>query len=424
MEALAKKRHTGGGETEAREPRKKRAKPGKEMGEDKKDGDESDASVNSVDFQRTKADDDFIDADDEDPDALKELYAEQHFDDEQGEFDSEDEKPKKKAKGSKKSSGGGVDKINLDDDIGDENADASSALVMAVKRMAKKKKESKKLPELEMEATEFLKDMDAAADADDENIKNRKPATKKLVMLPKVLEMLARKDLQRSFLDLDLLGVLKRWVQPLPSGSLGNVTVRKSIFEAISSMTGENGVNSSDLKRSGFGKVTMALYMHKDETTQMKKLLKSLIDQWSRPIFQKSGDMRDLEKIQARRSMNEALARSGASSKSPGSAKRGKTQDELAQIISEGSKNTRESGNNRVRVPYSKGFQYTVRPTNRTGDVSDKRNLVSASGRQSMGPDGEKRNAISKRMLEKNRPMNKQKLRSANISIEGRASKG
>ena len=427
MEALAKKRHVGGGETETgREPRKKRAKPDKGAGGEKaKDGNESEDTYNSAEFQRTKDDDDFIDAEDEDPDALKELYAEQHFDDERGESDSEDEKAKKKkAKGSKNSSGGGVDKINLDDDdIGDENADATSALVMAVKRMAKKKKETKKLPELEMEATEFLKDMDAAADADDENIKNRKPATKKLAMLPKVLEMLARKDLQRSFLDLDLLGVLKRWVQPLPSGSLGNVTLRKAIFDAISSMTGENGVNSSDLKRSGFGKVTMALYMHKDETPQMKKLLKSLIDQWSRPIFQKSGDMRDLEKIQARRSMNEALSRPGAS-KSPGNAKRGKTEDELAQIISEGSKNTRESGNNRVRVPYSKGFQFTVRPTNRTGDVSDKRNLVSASGRQSMGPDGEKRNAISKRMLEKNRPMNKQKLRSANISIEGRASKG
>ena len=179
--------------------------------------------------------------------------------------------------------------------------------------------------------------------------------------------------------------------------------MRKAIFDAIAGMTGDNGVNSTDLKRSGFGKVTMALYMHKSETPQMKKLLKGLIDQWSRPIFQKSGDMRDLEKIQAARGMNEGLARSAAASKSPSGGKRGKTEDELAKIISEGSKNTRDSGNNRVRVPYSKGFQYTVRPTNRTGDVSDKRNLVSASGRPSMGTDADKRNAISKRMLEKNR---------------------
>lgn len=426
MEALAKKRHHGGADEEVakkEQPRKKRAKSDKK-GDKKEEGYESGDSYDSATFQRTKDDDDFIDADGEDPDALKELYAEQHFDDERPDgSDSEDEKAKKKARGGKKSVGGGVDKINLDDDVGDENADASSALVMAVKRMAKKKKETKKLPELELEATEFLKEMDAAADMDEQNIANRKPATKKLAMLPKVLEMMARKDLQRPFLDLDILTVLKRWVQPLPNGSLGNVTLRKAIFDAVASMTGDNGVNSSDLKRSGFGKVTMALYMHKSETPQMKKLLKGLIDQWSRPIFQKSGDMRDLEKIQAARVMNEGLARSAASQKSPGGSKRGKTEDDLAQIITEGSKNTRDSGNNRVRVPYSKGFQFTVRPANRTGDVSDKRNLVSAAGRQSMGADADKRSAISKRMMEKNRPINKQSQRSANISIEGRAAK-
>ncbi|KAL3799306.1 hypothetical protein HJC23_013031 [Cyclotella cryptica] len=436
MEALAKKRHaggstdgTGGG---AKEPRKKRSKPDKESGGDKKaEGYESGDSYDSATFKRTKDDDDFIDADGEDPDALKELYAEQHFDDERPDgSDSEDEAQKKKSKGSRKSAGGGLDKINLDDDVGDETADATSALVAAVKRMAKKKKETKKLPELELEATEFLKEMDAAADADDQSIANRKPATKKLGMLPKVLETLAKKDMQRPLLDLDLLSVAKRWVQPLPSGSLGNVTLRKAIFEAIAMMTGENGVNSGDLKRSGFGKVTMALYMHKSETPAMKRLLKSLIDQWSRPIFQKSGDMRDLEKIQAARGLNESgslvgIARSAASQRkhSPGGSKHGKTEDELAQIISEGSKNARESGNNRVRVPYSKGFQFSVRPTNRTGDVSDKRNLVSASGKVSMGADGEKRNALSKRMMEKNRPVNKQSQRSANISIEGRAAK-
>lgn len=434
MEALAKKRHAAGGDGVgggSKEPRKKRSKPDQESGGEKKaEGYESGDSYDSATFKRTKDDDDFIDADGEDPDALKELYAEQHFDDERPDgSDSEDEGgKKKKSKGSRKSSGGGLDKINLDDDVGEETADATSALVAAVKRMAKKKKETKKLPELELEATEFLKEMDAAADADDQSIANRKPATKKLAMLPKVLETLAKKDMQRPLLDLDLLRVAKRWVQPLPSGSLGNVTLRKAIFETIAMMTGENGVNSGDLKRSGFGKVTMALYMHKSETPAMKRLLKNLIDQWSRPIFQKSGDMRDLEKIQATRGINESgslvgIARSTQRKHSPGGTKHGKTEEELAQIISEGSKNTRDSGNNRVRVPYSKGFQFSVRPTNRTGDVSDKRNLVSASGKVSMGVDGEKRNALSKKMMEKNRPVNKQSQRSANISIEGRTVK-
>lgn len=442
MEALAKKRQ-GGGETAergatasaAKEPKKKRSKPNKsdKDGEEAKKGEgyESGDSYNSATFQRTRDDDDFIDADGEDPDALRELYAEQHFDDERPDgSDSEEEGAKKKKAlgGRKKSSGGGgLDKINLDDDV-DEKADASSALVAAVKRMAKKKKEVKKLPELEQEATEFLKSMDEAADADDEAIANRKPAMKKLAMLPRVMDMLAKKDMQRTLLDLDLLSVCKRWVQPLPNGTLGNVTLRKSVFETISVMTGENGVNAGDLKRSGFGKVTMALYMHKSETPAMKRLLKSIIDQWSRPIFQKSGDMRDLGKVQAARGMNESgslvgIARSQMDAKpsAAGGAARGKNEDDLAHIISGGSKASRDLGNNRVRIPYSKGFQFSVRPTNRTGDVSDKRNLVSAKG--AMGKDGEKREALQKKMIDKQRPANKKNQRSANISIEGRVVK-
>jgi len=309
-----------------------------------------------------------------------------------------------------------------------------------VRRMQKKKKEVKKLPELEEEGMAFLKRMEEAADLDDESIKNRRPALKKLGMLQQVMDMLARKDMTRVLLDLELLSVCKRWIQPLPGGTLGNVTLRRRIMECISGMSGENGVNPHDLKQSGFGKVVMTLYMHKSETPEMKKMLKGTIEQWSRPIFQKSGNMRDLERAQRARGgmMNgdgslAGLARAHQMEekreerrRSGGTARRGKTEDDLAHIISKGAKSAGEAGNNRVRVPYSKGFQYSVRPENRTGDVSDKRNLVSAKAAAAVGPgfrESEKRDAISKRMIEKNRKTNKQGLRSANISIEGRAVK-
>ncbi|KAL7472087.1 hypothetical protein ACHAXS_012411 [Conticribra weissflogii] len=448
MEALAKKRAAADGSgtaesapyhgKDAKEPKKKRPKTdGKSKGGEGKDGKEggyeSGDSYDSVNFQRTKEDDDFIDADDEDPDALKELYAEQHFEDERPDgSDSENEEgggkgKKKKGKGSGGGRGGGkggLDKLSDDEGDVDETADATSALKAAVKRMAKKKKEAKKLNELEDEARAFLEKMTEAADADDASIAARKPATKKLAMLPQVLEMLAKKDMIRPLLDLELLSVCKRWVQPLPNGSLGNVTLRHRIIEAISGLTGETGVNASDLKRSGFGKVVMTLYMHKSETPAMKKMLKNSIEQWSRPIFQKSGNMKDLERVQASRrdrglvgiSLAQKQMQSGSGSASKAAAG-GKTEDDLNNIISGRSKAANEIGNNRVRVPYSKGFQFTVRPMDRTGNVADKRNLVSAS------KDNDKRNALSKRMTEKQRPTNKQGQRSANISIEGRAVK-
>ena len=459
MEELAKKkRQAAGGDAEKDDgPRRKRSKPASKGGEDgndddkKKEGYESGDSYDSKTFARTKEDDDFIDADDEDPEALKELYAEQHFDDERHDgSDSEDEKKKKKVATKKKtsSSGGGVDKISLSDDEGG-GPSASSALKDAVRRMQKKKKEVKKLPQLEQEASTFLQRMDVAADMDEESIAAKKPALKKLGMLSEVMEMLAQKDMQRVLLDLDLLMVCKRWIQPLPPDgkTLGNVTVRRRIIESLSNMTGESGINSTDLKRSGFGKVVMALYKHKSETPELKKMLKTMIEQWSRPIFQKSGNMRDLERAQMVRGMNEmgslvGIARqqqqqqqllssgqkSGGAKGGSGSGGRGgraTDEDDLAQIINHGSKNSNDIGNNRVRVPFSKGFQFSVRPADRTGDVSDKRNLVSAkAARGSMGRGEEdKKDSLQKRMASKARPTNKQSQRSANISIEGRVVK-
>jgi hypothetical protein len=110
---------------------------------------------------------------------------------------------------------------------------------------------------------------------------------------------------------------------------------------------------------------------------------------------------------------------------SSGGRGRATDEDDLAQIINTGSTNTADIGNNRVRVPYSKGFQYSIRPAARTGDVSDKRNLVSAkAARGSMGKEGENtKDSLQKRMANKARPVNKQSQRSANISIEGRVVK-
>ena len=87
MEALRAKRRQDHGEPAA----KKAPKEG-----DEEKGYDSGDSYNSTEFVRTQADNDFIDMDDDDPDAINELYAEQKFDDERGDSDEEDQKKKKK----------------------------------------------------------------------------------------------------------------------------------------------------------------------------------------------------------------------------------------------------------------------------------------------------------------------------------------
>jgi len=406
MEALTKKKRLEQQQTVSKVPNNKK---------NDKSGYESEESFDSAEYVRTQEDNDFIDTEGDDADAVAELYAEQNFDDERGEA-MEEKKKKKKIKGA------GSDRGRSERSELEAEADDDNPIMQAVKKMARKKRVQKKFSELEEEAKPFLARMEQAADEDEEAVAQKRPALKKLAMLNEVCEVLARRDMTRPLLDLDLLAICKRWVQPLPNGNLGNVTVRTRLLNAISLMTGENGITAQDLKRSEFGKVVMTLYMHKDETPAMKRHLKSLIDQWSRPIFQKSGNMRDLERVQQSRGSGisqiarlHQMEQAKATVNPAKSAHRGGKDQDLNSLIASGSKGKAESGINRVRVPYSKGFQFSVRPQNRAAGVVDKRRLQATLAQDARGK-------IGKRMLEKGRAVSKN-VRSANVSIEGRATK-
>jgi transcription factor SPN1 len=165
----------------------------------------------------------------------------------------------------------------------------------------------------------------------------------------------------------------------------------------------------------------MVLAKHRSETPAMKRQLKTLIEQWSRPIFQKSGNMRDLERVHASRGEGSIAALSSRQSQArmmlENNSKAVKEQDkkqDLDSMITSGKKGGQESGINRVRVPFSKGFSYSVRPTDRVvGDVEPQR--MTANKQDTRGK-------LSKRMVEKGRGVSKNQ-RSANISIEGRQTK-
>ena len=384
----------------------------------KQDGYDSEDSYNSAEFVRTKEDNDFIDTEGDDQDAINELYSEQIFDDERGE--AEEERPQKKKIKGAGSSRGRSERAELE-----AEADADNPLMQAVRKMQKKKRVTKNFSELtEEDVKPLLAKMEQAADDDDEAISQKRPALNKLRIINEVCDKLANRELMRPLLEHDLLSVCKRWIQPLPNGTLGNVTVRQKLLYSISLMTGENGITKDDLKESGFGKVVMSLYMHKSETPAMKRQVKKLIDQWSRPIFQKSGNMRDLDRVQHQRgttglagisrinNMGQANRQNASLNKK--SASRGGKDQDLNSLIKSGSVGKTESGINRVRIPFSKGFHYSVRPSNKLTGVEDKR-------RQSSGGPESRKN-LSKRILDKKRP-NKKNQRSANISIEGRATK-
>lgn len=165
-------------------------------------------------------------------------------------------------------------------------------------------------------------------------------------------------------------------------------------------------VTSNDLKRSDFGKVVMILYKHPKETPALKRMLKTLIEEWSRPIFRKSGAMRDLDRFErpsVPSSAEQTTTRPGA--KAP-------SQDLDSLITSGRSKEAALSASQqRVQVPFSRGFSYQVRPAGRSSPMKPTSQAT-----------GEIRDKLKRRMVEKGRKVSKNQ-RSANLSVEGRATK-
>lgn len=418
LEAQVAKRRAASGADDG--GRSKKGRSNKDGSQERDKGYDSGDSYNSGEFVEDQDDTDFIDRTGEDEELLKEYDREQHFDDERPDYEDDMEAvPKKHSKKNLSTKRGrGPDSLSEAD-----KADTNNPVMAAVQRMKKKKKVTKKLEELREEAVEFLQKMESAADHDDVMIKERKPGLKKLKMLPEVLHMLANRDMTRSLLEADVLISIKRWIQPLKNGQLGNITIRRKLIDAVSNMSGEDGIDTDDLKRSDFGKVVMALFMHKKEPSEMKEKHNALIQTWSRIIFKKDGDMRNLGAEQSRRRRETGLTAISRANTSmqvdmppKKSAAANRTNGDIEAAISKGRKQTKDLGRNRVRIPYSKGFQFTVRPANMQGDVTDSRTRIT-----NVKPS---RDSLHKRMLEKKRTGgSKQKAHSANISLVGRAPK-
>lgn len=422
MEALAKRRASAkeGPDTSSSSPRNKREKQSKKTSssadgeaageQEKAKGYESGDSYNSATFERTKEDIDFIDNEGEDEDLLREYNAEQHFDDERPDgTDSEDEDESGRKRKNKKGSTT-VRKRSNDvlSDVEDGDEEPSNPISAAVWRMKKNKKVKKNDVQLIEEAKEFLVRMDGAADDDDKAIQEKKPAFKKLSMLSEVVQTLTKIELMIHLLDEDLLIVCKRWIQPLPNGTLGNITVRQRLLDAIGNM---NGVSTDHLKRSGFGKVVMQLHMHPSETPAMKRLLKSLIEKWSRPIFKREGNLRYKPQEDLRRDSGitgYARAQQAYANSGGGGVRKGRTTDDLTSIIASGHQAKSNSlGNNRVQVPYTKGFQFSVRPKDKL-DPSMARKGNSA------------RSNLNKTMIQKKRSTSGKIQRSVDMSADGK----
>ena len=133
----------------------------------------------------------------------------------------------------------------------------------------------------------FISRMEAVADADAAAVAAGRPAVAKLRLLPLAVSTLAAASTARLFLDKGVLGVLRQWMEPR-DGALPSPALR----EGVLSMLAQLPVDASDerrrgqLKASGVGRVVLFYSRLPEETPANRRAARSLVERWSRPVFE------------------------------------------------------------------------------------------------------------------------------------------
>ncbi|KAF5908994.1 protein IWS1 isoform X1, partial [Clarias magur] len=124
--------------------------------------------------------------------------------------------------------------------------------------------------------------MNEAAEEDRTLNSQKKPALKKLMLLPTVVMHLKKQDLKETFIDSGVMTAIKEWISPLPDKSLPALRIREELLKILQELP---SVSQETLKMSGIGRAVMFLYKHPKESRPNKDLALKLINEWSRPIF-------------------------------------------------------------------------------------------------------------------------------------------
>ncbi|XP_058489994.1 protein IWS1 homolog isoform X2 [Solea solea] len=124
--------------------------------------------------------------------------------------------------------------------------------------------------------------MNEAAEEDRTLNSQKKPALKKLTLLPQVVMHLKKQDLKDTFIDSGVMSAIKEWISPLPDKSLPALRIREELLKILQELP---SVSQETLKHSGIGRSVMFLYKHPKESRSNKDLALKLINEWSRPIF-------------------------------------------------------------------------------------------------------------------------------------------
>ncbi|GAA5977398.1 hypothetical protein JCM5350_002452 [Sporobolomyces pararoseus] len=162
-------------------------------------------------------------------------------------------------------------------------------------RKGGKKKKAQDEEDLEMmndEAVATLRSkMILAAERDQEDNQDGKPAVHKLRMLPQVVDLMQKTALAETIVEGGLLEAVKRWLEPLRDKSLPALNIQRPLFNILRTLT----IETSALKSSELGKVVYFYTKCKRVDPAIARLANQLVSDWMRPILRRSKAFVDRE---------------------------------------------------------------------------------------------------------------------------------
>lgn len=236
------------------------------------------------------------------------------------------------------------------------------------KKISKKVKKKKRLgdgeEDLETSASGretvkvLMEKMTEACQQDDDLRKKGKLATKKLKVLPYVVNQLRNVDLIEELKDANILTQIGQFLVPDSRNQLSNIKIRDALIDIVYKFFCRD-YDIDSLEDSRFGKVLMALKSHKDESRENKKTLQKMYNIWAKQANRVQDDLTKLSK-EDRRQLDEKTTRKRRRSEID--AEKDKELEEKNLVPA---KIGEEGFIGRARVPQAITKSYTNRPTSK-----------------------------------------------------------